>query len=56
MDMLRITDLHKRFGDKEVLCGLNLTVPEHIRIYRQKRCRKNNHNENDTWSSESRFG
>ncbi len=29
MDMLRITDLHKRFGDKEVLCGLNLTVPEH---------------------------
>lgn len=29
MDMLRITDLHKRFGDKEVLHGLNLTVPEH---------------------------
>ena len=29
MDMLRITDLHKRFGDKEVLRGLNLTVPEH---------------------------
>ena len=29
MDMLHITDLHKRFGDKEVLCGLNLTVPEH---------------------------
>ena len=29
MDMLRITDLHKRFGDKEVLSGLNLTVPEH---------------------------
>ena len=27
--MLRITDLHKRFGDKEVLRGLNLTVPEH---------------------------
>lgn len=29
MDMLRITNLHKRFGDKEVLCGLNLVVPEH---------------------------
>ena len=29
MDMLRITDLHKRFGDKEVLRGLNLTGPEH---------------------------
>lgn len=29
MDMLRITDLHKRFGDKEVLRGLNLTVQEH---------------------------
>lgn len=29
MDMLRITNLHKRFGDKEVLRGLNLTVPEH---------------------------
>ncbi len=29
MDMLRITGLHKRFGDKEVLRGLNLIVPEH---------------------------
>ena len=29
MDMLRITGLHKGFGDKEVLKGLNLTVPEH---------------------------
>ena len=29
MDMLRITDLHKRFGDKEVLRGLDLIVPEH---------------------------
>ena len=29
MDMLRITDLHKRFGDKKVLRGLNLSVPEH---------------------------
>ena len=29
MDMLRITDLYKSFGDKEVLCGLNLSVPEH---------------------------
>ena len=28
MDMLRITSLHKRFGDKEVLKGLDLTVPE----------------------------
>ena len=29
MDMLRITGLHKRFGDKEVLRGLHLSVPEH---------------------------
>lgn len=29
MDMLRITDLRKRFGDKEVLRGLSLSVPEH---------------------------
>jgi ABC-2 type transport system ATP-binding protein len=29
MDMLQISDLHKRFGDKTVLNGLNLTVPEH---------------------------
>ena len=29
MDMLRITGLHKRFGDKNVLRGLNLSVPEH---------------------------
>ena len=29
MDMLRITGLKKRFGDKEVLCGLDLSVPEH---------------------------
>ena len=29
MDMLRITGLHKRFGDKDVLKGLELTVPEH---------------------------
>ena len=28
MDMLRITGLHKRFGDKEVLKGLDLTVAE----------------------------
>lgn len=28
MDMLRITGLRKRFGDKEVLKGLDLTVPE----------------------------
>ena len=28
MDMLRITGLHKRFGDKRVLNGLELTVPE----------------------------
>ena len=28
MDMLRITGLHKRFGDKVVLNGLELTVPE----------------------------
>ena len=29
MDMLRITGMHKRFGDKEVLRGLDLSVPEH---------------------------
>lgn len=29
MDMLTITNLQKRFGDKEVLRGLNLSVPEH---------------------------
>lgn len=29
MDMLRITKLYKSFGDKTVLKGLNLTVPEH---------------------------
>lgn len=29
MDMLRITGLHKRFGDKEVLRGLDLSVPDH---------------------------
>ena len=28
MDMLRITGLHKRFGDKRVLNGLELIVPE----------------------------
>ena len=29
MDMLRITNLYKSFGDKEVLRGLDLSVPEH---------------------------
>lgn len=29
MDMLHITNLHKRFGNKEVLRGLELSVPEH---------------------------
>ena len=29
MDMLKITDLYKKFGDKEVLRGVNLAVPEH---------------------------
>ena len=28
MDILQISNLEKRFGDKEVLKGLNLTVPE----------------------------
>ena len=28
MEMLRIENLYKRFGDKEVLRGLNLSVPE----------------------------
>jgi len=29
MDMLNITELHKSFGDKKVLRGLSLSVPEH---------------------------
>ncbi len=29
MDMLKITNLKKRFGDKEVLKGVSLSVPEH---------------------------
>ena len=29
MDMLYISDLYKRFSDKKVLNGLNLSVPEH---------------------------
>ena len=29
MDMLRISGLYKRFGDKDVLKGLDLSVPEH---------------------------
>ena len=29
MEVLRISNLHKRFGEKEVLKGLNLVVPEH---------------------------
>ena len=29
MDVLRVTGLRKRFGDKEVLKGLDLAVPEH---------------------------
>lgn len=29
MDMLAITNLQKRFGDKAVLKGLDLSVPEH---------------------------
>ena len=29
MDMLCIKNLHKRFGDKSVLNGLDLSVPEH---------------------------
>jgi len=29
MNILEIKDLHKRFSDKEVLSGINLTVPEH---------------------------
>lgn len=29
MDILQINGLHKRFGDKTVLNGLDLTVPEH---------------------------
>ena len=29
MDMLHITDLYKKFGNKEVLKGVSLAVPEH---------------------------
>lgn len=29
MDMLYISDLYKRFSDKKVLNGLNLSVPEY---------------------------
>ncbi len=29
MDMLTITNLKKRFADKEVLCGIDFSVPEH---------------------------
>ncbi len=29
MDILRIDNLKKRFGDKQVLCGVSLSVPEH---------------------------
>ena len=29
MDMLRVSGLHKQFGDKTVLNGLDLSVPEH---------------------------
>ena len=29
MDMLYISNLYKRFSDKKVLNGLNLSVPEH---------------------------
>lgn len=29
MNMLTITNLKKSFGDKDVLCGLNMTVPRH---------------------------
>lgn len=29
MDILQIRSLKKRFGDKEVLAGLDLSVPEH---------------------------
>ncbi|MBR2024168.1 MAG: ABC transporter ATP-binding protein [Clostridia bacterium] len=28
MEMLRIVQLHKNFGDKQVLCGVNLSVPK----------------------------
>ena len=29
MEILSIEGLHKSFGDKQVLCGLDLAVPEH---------------------------
>ena len=29
MDVLAIQNLKKKFGSKEVLCGLDMSVPEH---------------------------
>lgn len=29
MDVLQIKNLSKRFGKRQVLCGLDLSVPEH---------------------------
>ena len=29
MDVLSVNNLQKRFGDKQVLCGLDLQVPPH---------------------------
>ena len=56
MEMLQITELRKRFGDKEVLKGLNLTVPEHsIFGFIGKNGRQNNDNENHPGTAESRL-
>ena len=56
MDVLTIQNLKKNFGSKEVLCGLDLSVPEHSIfgfIGKNGRRRKNNDNESDPGSSES---
>ena len=55
MDVLTIQNLKKNFGSKEVLCGLDLSVPEHsiFGFIGKKRRRKNNDNESDPGSSES---
>lgn len=50
MDMLYISNLYKRFSDKKVLNGLNLSVPEHsiFGFIGKKRRRQNNDDENGT--------
>lgn len=50
MDMLYISNLYKRFSDKKVLNGLNLSVPEHsiFGFIGKNGAGKNNDDENGT--------